>query len=318
MDLLLLLLAVVVGLPSLLYPWSGDFGLFDYVAGTVWHGGVPYRDAFDTKPVGMLPIIWLSQTIFGDQIWSIRLMELGAIVILGGAVARAYSYICDDQEAHLWGFSALMASSYYFFSFNFWNTSQLELWIGLFLIYSLCLLFKPGENPWSWLLAGILSGWAFLIKFPACIPTAAILALRLVYARNEASRGRLPQFFRLFFWHSAGVAIAISAMAGPLVLVLGAAYVGEMCFVFLPYYARTPLFNFRYYTFPLMNWGPNLALATLLLLGCFKVLRGQKYGKIWQLAAILVLIASTFAQVAAQQKFFAYHFGSMLPFLALL
>ena len=32
----LLFLAALVGLPSLLYPWGGDFAIFDYVAGTIW------------------------------------------------------------------------------------------------------------------------------------------------------------------------------------------------------------------------------------------------------------------------------------------
>lgn len=314
----LAVLAVLLSLPTLIYPWSGDFALFDYVASTVWHGGIPYRDALDIKPVGMLPIIWLSQTLFGGQIWSIRLMEICGILLTGWSAAAAYRYFYRDPACNLWGAASLLAASYYYASFNFWNTSQLEIWIALALLASLCFLLKPGAGRGAWFFAGAFAGWAFLIKFPACLPAAGMLCVRLILSKTRNPVGWKKESLQIVLSYVLGLVSIILAMTIPLVIAIGSAYAYQINFVLLPFYARSPVFDFHYFDFPLQNWGPHLLLIILVTFGATKALLARRWRDLRILAALFFLAIRAFTQVMLQEKFFRYHFAVLLPFVVLL
>src|SRR5215471_12940122 len=70
------------GLCSLWWPYGWDQGCFSFVADTILHGGIPYRDAWDFKGPLTFYVFAALQFVFGTQMWAIRLLDL---VLLGAS-----------------------------------------------------------------------------------------------------------------------------------------------------------------------------------------------------------------------------------------
>ena len=80
--------AVVCGLPSLFYPLSPDHGIIGTVGSSILAGGVPYKDAWDFKPPAVFFLFALSAALLGKHMIVIRVVDLIWQTVTAFVVAR--------------------------------------------------------------------------------------------------------------------------------------------------------------------------------------------------------------------------------------
>src|ERR1700712_4807576 len=114
LDWLLLLLAVAFSAVTLGYPYGRDQGLYHYVGREWFHGALPYRDVMDQKS----PIIYLlygfANMLFGEHLWSIRLLELIWVLTSGWLLGLASAPRGEAPAAGVRGAGSLFVCLLYF------------------------------------------------------------------------------------------------------------------------------------------------------------------------------------------------------------
>ncbi|HND32326.1 MAG TPA: glycosyltransferase 87 family protein [Myxococcota bacterium] len=200
LDLLGYGLAVIYALPTLLYPYGRDQALYAYVAWGWMDGFLPYVDSFDQKPPGIYLLYGITYLLFGIQTWAIRALELGALLWIGRTLAR----IAAGPEGPGGGIAALLVVGFHVTCFDYWHTGQLEIWEALFV----CLAMEQALKSRP-LVAGLLSGIAFVFKFPS-LPMIVVVALATLAQRRQLSTfflfllGSILPAVVLFPWILAG------------------------------------------------------------------------------------------------------------------
>ena len=71
---------------SLRWPFNWDHGIFAWIAETIVHGGLPYRDAWDVKGPLTFYTFALVRAVTGRGMWGIRLFDL--VVVAAGRSPR--------------------------------------------------------------------------------------------------------------------------------------------------------------------------------------------------------------------------------------
>ena len=160
----LLVLVVIVmawALCSLWWPYGGDQGCFSFVADTLRHGGVPYRDAWDFKGPLTFGVYWALELLFGRQMWAIRVLDLALLAAAGVASTRLVMQFASKQAGVI---TALMITLN-FASFGNWYTAQPDGWAALTLIVVVALLCESGEHATrNACIAAFLIGCCTLLK----------------------------------------------------------------------------------------------------------------------------------------------------------
>ncbi|MBK8213519.1 MAG: glycosyltransferase family 39 protein [Myxococcales bacterium] len=182
-DVLLGAIAAVATLPTLLYPFGRDQGLYHYVAREwVLRGSVPYKDVLDHKTPGIYLLHALSVLLFGETMWGIRVLEaLGVLAF--GFVAGAL--VAPRGEAHApgaRGAGMLATVVFYFGHFDFWSTAQSEIWYAGFGMCAVLAARRIERTERAAALVGLFAGIAVLTKPPSVwfvLVAVVVLALRL-------------------------------------------------------------------------------------------------------------------------------------------
>ena len=182
---MVVLVAVVAGLGSLIYPFGRDQGIYAY-AGWVWlDGGALYRDVFVFKPPATAILHGLATAGFGRSMASIRLFDLGwaATTAVAGAVVVTGLY-----GRRLTGVLAGCFGAWLYYEQNYWTTAQTDGWMGLPTVLALWAVLRgrsaaPGSiaaTAW-WASAGALIAVGLTFKY-----TAAAIALPVVLLLVQA------------------------------------------------------------------------------------------------------------------------------------
>ena len=209
-DVIFGTIGTVLGLPTLLYPFGRDQGLYYYVAREwVTRGSIPYKDVLDHKTPGIYILHAISIVLFGQHQWSIRILELVGVLtfglVLGSSLGRAEKAIRPGVR----GAGMMLAALMYFGYFDFWNTAQSEIWysgFGVCAVWAARRIKTPGRAA---LVTGIFAGLTALTKPPgASFVVVAVVLLALRLRRERFPFGRPTALF------AAGA-------AAPILLVLG-------------------------------------------------------------------------------------------------
>ncbi len=327
-----LLLATLYALPTCFYPHGNDQSLHWYLGKGLLDGHLPFETAISTKPIGIFSLHALSIALFGDHQASIRILELLTVLGCGWLLARLVrppspSVRAAGAHAELGsrdgavGAAALLLSVLYYSYFDYWDTAHPELWEAALLLGATAVAVHDHRERRRPFLTGLLCGAAFMVKYPAALaalPIAAWCGLRVLIDRG-GWRGVL------------GVLEAAALYLG------GASIVFGICV--LPFWigdALDPMWEIlleralqyhsdapphvgvpRWLRFAWGGTAVTLAGAAALLgLGLAAWRRDKRElgrGALW-----LALTLGTFAGVAGQARYFAYHFAIAVPFLALL
>lgn len=172
-------LALLAGVPLFLClpPWN-DVTLHDLAARSILHGGVHYRDIFDTNLPGIdwsMALIragfgWSSEAL---RVWDLLIVAASSVLLMclarrGGASAAAIAW-----------FAAAMALWYPFTSE--FNHCQRDVWMLLPAVLAVWLRMKRLDSPrfFGALVEGFAWGLAVWFKPHALIPAAAVWLISL-------------------------------------------------------------------------------------------------------------------------------------------
>jgi hypothetical protein len=210
------LFTLLVGLASLTWPFAWDPGIFTWVGDTIRHGGLPYRDAWDAKGPFAYYAYALVQRSEIPAMWPVRLLDLAFVAAGAVAVAAIVRRFVPGNVGALTAFFLVLTH----YSTDFYNTAQPDAWIAAMSAIAMAALLRPDQDRRLGLtvLAALLVGTGLLQKptfaiwlpLPALaimlstrplawrLPVAALLSVvTLVPAAIVAawfqSRGALPQ-----------------------------------------------------------------------------------------------------------------------------
>ena len=161
---------------TLLWPMGRDQAVFSWVASVMRDGGLPYRDAWDHKGPATYMLSLVTQGLFGQNFWGLRVVDLLLLAAtLWGQWLLARRW-CGRLGAHV----AVLLLLYLYRNMGYWNTAQPDGWAAMALTGSLALLLSRSQPPlWRRAAAGALLGLAvmFKITFLAFVPVFIVLDL---------------------------------------------------------------------------------------------------------------------------------------------
>ena len=290
---------------SLTWPLSGDAGVFSWMADTVYRGGAPYVDSWDTKgPSSWLPSL-LMQLIVGRTAWGIRIFDIASVV---AAVAAMRSI---SIALALSGSGRIAISLYllWYASLDFWTSAQPDGWVAAWLIMAVALaLGRSRLGPAG---AGILVGLAAMQK-PFYV--GYIVVVWMVVAISPGGIGRAVVTRSLL------AAVGLLTAVGLQLLFLNASgglngywdvqrwNIDVYAQLDTRWLTRIPSTVRGMFTLP---WGVVTPMA---LFGVVQLARRQPRATL----ALGVGLAGAVLGVMLQGKGWLYHWLPMLPFLALL
>ena len=119
---------LILGAPSLLYPFGRDQGEYAVIARAALDGKVIYRDVFNVKPPMTHLIHQIALILGGHQMLSIRLLDLFWQMLTAILLFVLANRIFNQKLIGVIS-GCLYAASYY--SLGFWDTAQTDGFITL-------------------------------------------------------------------------------------------------------------------------------------------------------------------------------------------
>ena len=290
---------------SLTWPLSGDAGVFAWMGDTVYRGGSPYRDAWDTKgPAAWLPSL-LMQVMTGRNTWAIRVFDIVMVVAALVAMRRIAQLIGQPSSGRI----AIALYALWYAGLDFWNSAQPDGWVASWLIIACACALTGG--PVGALCAGALVGLATLVK-PFYLGYAVVMWGIVVSMRNHSVPKRAGNSLMV----CVGIGGAITAL---LLFVrqhggLDAFFEGQRwnseVYAGLadPWLTRIPMMVNQML---LMPWG---IVGPIALFGAIRPTQAHRR----TIAALTIGLVGAVAGVVLQAKWWQYHWLPMLPFLAVL
>lgn len=308
-DLVGFVIGACVGLPSLVYPYGRDQGLYFYVGRAMLAGALPYRDAFDQKPPAIYLVHAATIALLGPYQWATRVVELALVLALGLVVAAAIPRERAAQPGERGAVVALL-SALYFTSLDFWHSAQVEVWEGASLVASLAFAMRARGRASFALAAGAAAGLAFSFKFTAALVALAPLALATLGARKEGGDRAAARAAAAFLL---GASIVPAALAAWLLARGGAAAALDVLFGYNAFYAAHK---------PSSEWATEITTYWFSARGAWALALAAAFAYTHRRAAATTTLVGAVtllavASVVVQRKFYWYHWGVLIPFLAL-
>ncbi len=148
-----------------------DESLYFLMASRWRAGHLPYTVIWDNKPVGIYAIFALFQMVFGQDIFSMRFATVCFIAVLALAVFRITEIITLNRAAAWVAGGALVLCS----MSNDGLSANTELFMACFTALAIWLVLLSERG----MLAGVLLGCAFMVKYVAMFEAPAVFFLYL-------------------------------------------------------------------------------------------------------------------------------------------
>ncbi|MGH2602653.1 MAG: ArnT family glycosyltransferase, partial [Dehalococcoidia bacterium] len=317
---------IILGIPTLNYPYGPDQALFAYIGEHLLRGDGLYVDVWDVKPPGIFWIYAAIDLLPGAPFRVLRGVDLlytaASVVAIYTLATLYWDRLAGAVAGGLYGAVYIVATGY-------WHSAQPDSFMVLPLVLGLIayeIARRRGNTTYA-LISGLLFGFAAQLR-----PTVVLVAgvLMLLDLRGSLVSGGLrrwrkdPAVHRALALAGGGVAIEIVAL---LWLILYGA-VGEYLYAqfgFASQYARqggpySPEgLNAANYLSGLRSGTMFIAFARLILVApavAAVVIGFTRRDRPALETGALALAA--YAGVAIQAKYFLYHWHLLLPFLALL
>ena len=295
-------------------PYGRDQGIFVWQAQEVLRGGMPYLDAWDHKgPLSVLIYSFLG-AVFG---FSENVLHSFDILLFGGMLVAV---------GCLWGKDRLagVSSAFLLFCFlapDWWRSAQPDLWTAEFLVFAVLLL--SSGRSWAAAVAGVLFAAMSLAKpvYLICFVAVPVLVYQDLVQRRVVDLKRVMLSYGVFFCLSAGgVGFGVGVwlfLAGALPAFWDAVVTFNLNAHLLSHAGYGTGFGF---------WPPLRGMlypSGALLDFSFVVTGGCATMALWagikeRRWGLLLLWMCAWLAMAAQQKFYLYHYLPSLAVMALL
>lgn len=321
------IVGTLTGLPTLIYPFGRDQGNYATAGWVLLEGGVPYRDVFVFKPPATVWVHTLSQVLFGVNITSIRLLDLGWTAASAAVVGLLAYRLLGRKDVAL---GAGLVWPLLYWQVDYWNVAQTDGWLNLPSALAVLLVLWGGDRLshrfWTamglWVVAGICAGLAVTFKY-----TAASLGLPLLFAVGHVALHRGGRAW----WALAGLTVGgLGFLAATWVWLLGIggweAFVQTQTDLIPAYVQRTAKAQglwgglTKMVTLPRhkADVGPLLFSGFIALIPAVAV--GVMNGRrgLLALGVVLAWWGAGLSSLLTQGKFFDYHYLPLLSPSALL
>ncbi len=184
---------LVIAAPKLPYPLHGDQTVFLMGAESMAHGGVLYRDFWDTKQPGVFLFYELAGKLFGFTSLGVHLLELLWMLVLAAWMVGVLR--SRFETPGLASFTAIAAVGGYYAVAGTWEMTQVEMLAALPLFICCAAVLPHPERPrperFSWFESGLAAGAAALFKLLfGAIPVAIWIAASVAARREERASWR--------------------------------------------------------------------------------------------------------------------------------
>lgn len=169
-------LAVVAGLMMLWWPLGHDQAIFALNGATVAHGGLPYRDAFETRGPLAFYVFAALQLVFGPVAWGVRLLDIVIAAAVAVLLGRGLPPFGSRMARRLVGATWILTVV----SLRHQDAAQFDLWIGAAVLGGVILLAREaGYRDRDLAIFGLLVGLASLTKpfYPVLLAVPGVVIL---------------------------------------------------------------------------------------------------------------------------------------------
>lgn len=312
-----LVTAILLLLPTIFFPFSGDHSIFMLGAEAIDNGKKLYIDFIDLKPPFFYYLFWAISKIFSTSEIGMRifdfLMQTSVIIIL-------FRVILWQSKNQLFAGLAAVIYAILYTSFGYNQTLQGESFGALILIVIIAIQLKDNKNKWHRISIGILIGIVTAIKYPMGIILIVILIDDLFSADIS---------FKKWFQQSI---ILISIFAFTFILTLFPLLDGEVFTGFLyitdilSKYSARPPFDAHYIKMALEQtsiiFGNNFSFFisgtafTAIFLYFHQDVSTKDENKLIRLSILSFFFL--FFSIAVEKKYHLYYFLRMLPVIVIL
>ena len=310
-----------------LMQYGRDQGIYAVVASVILDGGAPYKDAWDFKPPGIFFSYALARVVLGSPMYAPRILEAMALL----SMVVAFVLLCRRIPVDwLTGIAAGAVALVYHVNLGFWETGQPESFGGPLVVWALVLAMRRSSDDTrgsrlkargAWMTCAALFAVAALLKPPlggGAVFAFAVVAVREWRTGPTAKRTRRVGVAALAFL--AGGALVLGAVA--VFLVARGAW-ADFQYTFFEYVPHYTGIRFSWGDFPSLlvhvfeRWptGPHPFVWAGVVLAVLPPRTHRRESEV--LFLILGAAAVQIVGIAAQAKFFPYHYGAVLPLIAL-
>ncbi|MEO7361007.1 MAG: hypothetical protein ABI120_11805, partial [Gemmatimonadaceae bacterium] len=298
---------------SLWWPLSWDEGVFAWIGGILARGGTPYVDAWDVKgPIAYFGYA-LAEVLFGTHAYGVRILDLTLTVTGSFVLYRMLVPLTNTRTATIGALMLFVSVLGQGYNVN----GQPDLWASWCLVFIASLVNVPA-SIWRIFFAALFLGVAVLIK-----PVYAPLGLLIVIPVAYTCRTQWQSYAKYVVAIGAGIMLPI-AICVAWFWSRGAAQ--EFFNGYIKFNVESASANVRTLegvSTALAQYFQNRrAVVTALpaiaigLLGTFKWSEAVVPG--WRIRLFTVWLATLFALVVLQNRWWAYHWTPTYPPLALL
>jgi 4-amino-4-deoxy-L-arabinose transferase-like glycosyltransferase len=196
-SLLALVLRFFSFFPSVI---DHDESTYLEIARMILSGKMLYVDMVDIKPPGIFLILAGFQAVFGYSLFVIRLLTAIWIAITAFMIYKTGSLLVKNERA------SFAAGIIYIFLISTWSFYGIsitpEIFFNLFTISALYILLKK-QSFLSYLLAGLLAGMGFIIKYLVIFDLAAFIIFFLI--PDLRKKGISDRMRMIFYVITAGI-----------------------------------------------------------------------------------------------------------------
>jgi len=314
-------LAFLRVLPALRFPIGRDEATYCVIGQGLLRGQVLYRDLWDNKPPGIFYIYAVIVKLFGPVMWSIGIVDILWLLAISVCIfCFAKRYLGAPAAA-----IAVAANAHWHCSWGYIHAAQPETFVMLFVFLAYFLLTsKQAASWWANVLAGVLCGAAFWVKYNAAplFPAFALLPY-LDFSGFDAQprRVRLTISWREWCVRTAllvaGFVVAILAVLLYFRAIGALPALREVQFEVLPRYGSMflermrnyPLFALTLTRLHLGAWSEAAFAAALAIAWWRRELR--------VVALVVIMAVAGFISTASQVRYSSYAFETAYPFFAM-
>lgn len=161
----IVLAVIILGLPTIVYPFGRDQGEYAWIAFSGVNGGISYSDIFNVKPPFTHLIHQAALLLFGYSMVSIRIFDLIWQTFTAYFIFRVARQIKQPSTASI---IAAILYLFLYYKMDFWMTAQTDGFLTLPIVISIYffILAQEKQHSWNFLFTGVMIGVAILLKYP--------------------------------------------------------------------------------------------------------------------------------------------------------
>jgi len=317
--IIVIVLVIIIGLPSLFFPYGRDQGIHAYVAASWLDGQLPYRDVWVQKGIlTYLPHL-LTIAAFGRTAWAIRLLDLAWQIVISWLIYR----IARRRLSNAGSMLAVVFYLLLYFAIGFWNTSHGEGFLLPFLLLAVDLYDRARLLPSSGRQRRLIFFCGLFVAITPWFKQTSLIFVAAIFLWVTADvLGDEKKSLRL--WLERIIPFGAGVLTFSLIVTLFLLTQGML----------TPMLKvLRYSISAYPNYGPlneisdfgwvtyqwvrqKGLLVPLFIAGLVIILLRRDRRHSW--LGLLILVSAGLIGVYAQRRLWEYHWVSIFPFMAII